>query len=203
MNGQELKDFIIKYENPNIAPYYRGIYSVFDFVHDKDIVSIDLNDKNIYILNTVRTAEDRGGHWLGVFGDPSEGKSLFIDSFGLDPLAYSVDLPEKLFEMSGGMKSYGKLPFKIQASSSHMCGLYVIFFALKFCSNNGEIAENVEDYGFSKHKGKQNDRHLLDFFRFRYGLSDEQVECLYRDRQGACVNLKQLLSDVPHDSELE
>lgn len=208
MNGEDILEIVKSKEKATILPYFRGIYSVYKFVRQKDaIMQTDKNSKNVYILHTASEKNPRG-HWLTVLADPSKAQCFFVDPYGLHPNSYSVDLEERCKETGGSTKVH-TLPFPLQSKNTHVCALYAIFFALHYCEDVGqtdfELTKGAleKEYGFEKGERSANDGRLVEYFQRRYDLTEDETLCLHEEKEKGCISFEKLLKESFQDSRLE
>ena len=186
-----LTELIKVKEKRSVQLFFRGIFSLVTFVHDFDSIwktNLDRNKKSIFFINTSESSE-QVGHWLTLLVDGA--LIYFIDSFALSPSTYSFELHLKLNRMIGNNGDIKQLPYRLQSETSSVCGLYALFFALKFAQATTEDSfgkslqvDNFEaDYPLFKPRGEEqsNDQHILSYFQRRWNLKDrDSVLCTKR-----------------------
>lgn len=103
------------------------------------------------ILNNQNRGQD-GEHWLAIYYDKNK-KCYFFDSFGLNPVFYSLT---KYLQDTSTSWTFNQR--RIQGTSQY-CGYYCIFFLKSICKN-----ETIKFFkNFSKNL-RQNDQILSDIF---------------------------------------
>ena len=145
------------------------------------------------------------GHWLGLLVNPSKNQIYFFDSFALPAASYAAKLPAKLLNLCGEQVPES-MPFRIQSEHSHLCGMYVLYFALKFCSESDETFSFAKSriehrYSFLENRERRNDSRLVGYFEQRYG--SDSLCANAGSRIPKCVSLAQLKEGSVQDERVD
>jgi hypothetical protein len=206
-----------RYEASSLMRIFRGVYTLSDFVVDKNGAAsrfLDLNAKNVYFIYCENKSDPRNApHWVGVFVYPSRGVGYFIDSFDQAPGIYSSNLHgaiQRLVLGGGGEGADSKrtdfytLPYRVQSENVALCGFYCIYLAKKFQNSYPEFSSAIEtrksltSYGFHSKEYQKNDQVLVKYIQRIYHLGDNLSTCIvrnYRNTHDKCLSLESMLKN--------
>jgi hypothetical protein len=191
----EMLEKIMGERDMKIAPYFRGVFSLNDFLN-YSYEFIQFNTKNVLVFNSERD-DVADGHWLLMYfdgSDPDNKILCYFDSFAMSPGFYDVGLA-KYFGNIGStvtMRDLIESPYQIQSDYSRMCALYVVFCARGLMSKRyagGQLVALIEDH-FSANNFLQNDSKVLDWFSGQSYGSFVKEHCASND----CISKKTLLA---------
>lgn len=156
--------------NKICAPFVRGIYFL-DTLADSEPL-LDPNQRwNLVVINTGflnKASENRLQHWLAV-GISETRQSVFLDSYSKQPSFYGPELTAFLERNTSGWDS---CPFRIQAPSSTICGLYILQLSDLLCRSD-DLTGFFDKFhrNFSATDLDLNGRRAHLWFSQTYGLS--------------------------------
>ena len=176
MNDTFLTKLINTYER-NLIPYYRGVYNMEEFLN-QSATKINRNGDNIFVFNT-ETEKDYG-HWIAFLTVSTDrgGKAFFVDSFARPPEVYDSELKDTL-ETLAPHGTFEVLPYPVQNEKSKACGLWVLYFLIKFGKNPASFsfvtALKAEEFNRRGGQANEDDYNSNELKLYRYFVSRYNV----------------------------
>jgi hypothetical protein len=195
MNAETMEE-IMGERDEQIAPYFRGVYSLNEFV-DSFTDMVRVREKNVFVFNS-EPSNVINGHWLLMYfdGTNSDEKLMcYFDSFAKPPAFYNTNLAKFVSEANFVLSDRDLItaPYQVQSLDSRICGVYVVFCARGLLSKSysrGRLVPLIDDY-FSPKNRTDNDRTVVKWIsRQSYGPYVKN-HCINND----CVSLNSLLSN--------
>ena len=158
MNNAQISNILLNHSPSEVSLAYRGTMHMDTFLREcKE--RIQAWEPNLFIINTEMSTSKQLGHWLLVQIELK--RVLFFDSYGKNPHYYSEEFNTLLHQVGTGVLEVA--PFKIQSSSSKLCGMFCLFIAFN-CIDERNVEELIKRY-FSPEDFIRNEHFLMDWAR--------------------------------------
>ena len=124
MNTHEIIETI-----QNFNPGKYNFIGCFNNDHYSILEKIPSNNY-FFVVNALKSNENGMGHWVGFFKG-SGNILIYVDSMSMDPIYYD-GLIGKIYKTFNFLNIV-KIPYKLQAPNSLLCGGYVIYMFKHLC----------------------------------------------------------------------